>query len=71
MANLSYVKPVYDKALSHKIPRGGKMRVGTLVSNGLGGIGVIVDERWRTFKVHWTTGACNWHDEIYLTVEVE
>ena len=47
------------------------MRIGTLVTNGLGGIGVVVDERWRTFKVHWTTGECNWHDEIYLIVEVK
>ena len=47
------------------------MRIGSLVTNGLGGIGVIVDNHWRTFKVYWTTGACNWHDEIYLTVEVE
>ena len=47
------------------------MRIGSLVSNGLGGIGVVIEENWRIYKVHWTTGACNWHDEIYLTVEVE
>ena len=51
------------------------MRIGSLVSNGLGGIGVVIEEKWkivdRLYKIHWTTGACNWHDEIYLTVEVE
>ena len=47
------------------------MRIGSLVSNGLGGIGVVIEENWRIYKVHWTTGACNWHDEIYLTLEVE
>ena len=53
---------------------GGNMRIGSLVSNGLGGIGVVIEERRshpKIYKIHWTTGACNWHDEIYLTVEVE
>ena len=71
MANLSCVEYGYNKALSYKAVSGGKMRIGTLVSNGMGGIGVIVDERWRTFKVHWATGESNWHDEIYLIVEVK
>ena len=71
MANLSDNKSVYNKTFSYKTISGGSMRVGSLVTNGLGGIGVIVDERWRTFKVHWTTGECNWHDEIYLIVEVK
>ena len=71
MANLSCVRYDYNKALSYKAVSGGKMRIGTLVTNGLGEIGVVVDERWRTYKVHWTTGACNWHDEIYLIVEVQ
>ena len=71
MANLSCVGHDDNKTLSYKTIGGGKMRIGTLVTNGLGGIGVIVDERWRTFKVHWTTGECNWHDEIYLIVEVK
>jgi hypothetical protein len=50
------------------------MRIGSLVSNRLGGIGVVIKERRshpKIYKVHWTTGACNWHDEIYLTLEVQ
>ena len=31
MANLSCVRYDYNKALSHKIPKGGKMQVGSLV----------------------------------------
>ena len=73
MANFPYNKHVHNKTFSYKTVSGGKMRIriGSLVTNGLGGIGVVVDNHWRTFKVYWTTGACNWHDEIYLTVEVE
>ena len=47
------------------------MRIGSLVTIDTGEYGVVIDERWRAYKVHWTTGMCSWHDEIYLTVEVE
>ena len=47
------------------------MRIGSLVTSDTGELGVIVDNNWREWLVHWTTGKCNWHDEIYLTVEVK
>ena len=43
------------------------MRIGSLVTlDTIEEYGVVIDERWRAYKVHWITGMCSWHDEIYL-----
>ena len=43
------------------------MRIGSLVTlDTIGEYGVVIGQGWRTYKVHWTTGVCCWHDEIYL-----
>ena len=56
MANLSDNKHVYNKAFSHKIPSGGKMRVGSLVKHteyGLMGVAVEQSE-WRSrWLIQW------------------
>ena len=70
MANLSDNKYVYNKAFSYKTISGGNMRVGSLVSQS-DILGVIVDNHWRKWLVHWVTGNYSWVDEIYLTVEVK
>ena len=70
MANLSDNKHVYNKAFSHKAISGGKMKIGTLVSQS-GMLGVIVDNHWRKWRAHWATANSSWVDEIYLTVEVK
>ena len=70
MANLSDNKYVYNKTFSHKGISGGSMRIGSLVSQS-DMLGVIVDNHWRKWLVHWATGNYSWVDEIYLTVEVK
>ncbi len=47
------------------------MRIGSLVTSDTGELGVVVDNHWRTFLIHWVTGNYTWVDEIYLTVEVK
>ncbi len=47
------------------------MRIGSLVTSDTGELGVIVDNHWRKWLVHWATGNYSWVDEIYLTVEVK
>lgn len=71
MANFPYNKHVHNKTFSYKRIKGGKMRVGSLVTSDTGELGVIVDNHWRKWLVHWATGNYNWVDEIYLTVEVK
>ena len=71
MANLSDNKSVYNKAFSYKTISGGSMRIGSLVTSDTGELGVVVDNHWRTFLIHWVTGNYTWVDEIYLTVEVK
>ena len=47
------------------------MRVGSLVTSDTGELGVIVDNHWRKWLVHWARGNYSWVEEIYLTVEVK
>ena len=73
MANLSDNRPVYNKTFSHKKPKGGKMKVGSLVSltwnDNIKRVGVIVYIKANWGKVFWTTGDYGWYDQRKLTEE--